>query len=269
LEKCPPLQIAETDLLGGFMKVSVEIPVFKHHFLNEAIESVLRQTYREWHLYLLSDGASRKAQRIMEEWRSHSSISVRFEENAGVGTSRRKLTEWSTSECILPMDDDDVLLPECLSQMVACLDAHAEAGIVRAKRVFLDRKGRKVDRAQWFPFEPRKLLYGMTCDVHNHSQPVLIRRSAYLKTEGWFGFEEFGGAGEDCDIFLKIEEVAEIVLLEMELYGYRLHRKRFSKDLGSRSAFEMWRRLADMTIRRRGLRLMRVNDTPPFEYMRI
>jgi glycosyltransferase involved in cell wall biosynthesis len=251
------------------MKVSVEIPVFKHQFLNEAIESVLRQTCREWHLYLLSDGASRKAQKILEQWSEHPGISVRFQENAGVGPSRRKLTEWSTSEYILPMDDDDVLFPECLSQMAACMDAHPEAGIVRAKRVFFDRKGRKVDRPQWFPFEPRTFRDGMTCDVHNHSQPVLIRRSAYLKTEGWFGFGEFGGAGEDCDIFLKIEEVAEIVLLDMELYGYRLHRKRFSKDLGAPSAFEMWRRLADMTIRRRGLRLMRVNDTPPFEYARI
>lgn len=251
------------------MKVSVEIPVFKHHFLNDAIQSVLRQTYTNWHLYLLSDGASRKANRIMGEWSETPRISVRFEENAGVGPSRRKLTEWSTSEYILPMDDDDILFSECLSQMVARMDAHPEAGILRAKRVFLDRKSRRVDKAQWFPFEPRKFLYGMTCDVHNHSQPILIRRSAYVQTQGWFGFDEFRGAGEDCDIFLKIEEVAKIVLLDKELYGYRLHSKRFSKELGSRTAFEMWRRLADRTILRRGLRLTRVNDRPPFKYVRI
>jgi glycosyltransferase involved in cell wall biosynthesis len=250
------------------MKVSVEIPVFKHHFLNEAVLSVLQQTFTDWHLYLLSDGATRKAKRIMEQWSANPKISVRFEENAGVGPSRRKLTAWSTSEYILPMDDDDILFPGCLHEMVTRMDAHLEVGIVRAGRVFIDRKGRRVDEQSWFPFEPRKYLYGMTCDVHNHSQPVLIRRRAYDKTEGWFGFKEFGGAGEDCDIFLKIEEVSEIVLLDRVLYGYRLHRRRFSKELGSQSAFEMWRRLADSTIQRRGLRLRRVNERPPFEYVR-
>jgi len=250
------------------MSVSVEIPVFKHPFLTDAIQSVLRQTYSDWRLYLLSDGASRKAQSIMREWSVHPRIEVRFEENAGVGPARRKLTEWSDSDFILTMDDDDLLLEGCLSRMVACMEAHPEAGIVRARRVFIDKKGRTVNEPQWFPFEPRSMFQGMTRDVHNHSQPALIRRAAYEKTPGWFGFQEFGGAGEDCDLFLKIEEVASIVLLDEALYAYRLHRSRFSRNLGSKSALEMWRRLADMTIERRGLKLVRTNQTPPFEYVR-
>ena len=248
------------------MRVSVEIPVFKHTYLDQTIESVIAQTHDDWHLYLLSDGASRKAQRIMHEWADHPKLSVRFEANAGIGPSRRKLSAWSESELILPMDDDDLLFPDCLTEMAACMEAHPEAGITRARRTFVDKKGKPVDERQWFPFEPRTTAYGMTTDIHNHSQPAMIRRAAYDETEGWFGFEEFHGAGEDCDLFLKIEEVAEIVLLDRVLYGYRLHRKRFSRDLGSKSAYEMWRRLADMTIDRRGLALRRTNDKPPFAY---
>ncbi|MFC1888278.1 glycosyltransferase [Thermodesulfobacteriota bacterium] len=251
------------------MKVSVEVPVFKHKFLKETIRSVLMQEFDNWHLYLLSDGASAKARKIMTTLGKHPKISIRFEENCGIGPSRRKLTDWSDSDYIVPLDDDDILLPDCLTEMVACMDSHERAGLVRARRKFVDQKGRILDESCWFPFEERKMFLGMTCDVHNHSQPCLIRREAYDKTEGWFGFHEYGGAGEDCDIFLKIEEVAEIVLLDKVLYGYRLHRKRFSRDLGSKSAYQMWKRLADMTIRRRGLKLRRVNDKPPFEYERI
>jgi glycosyltransferase involved in cell wall biosynthesis len=251
------------------MKVSVEIPVFKHRYLNEAIESVLQQSFEDWHLYLLSDGGSLKAQEIMRTWSKDPKISVRFEENRGIGAARRALAEWSTSEFIFPMDDDDMIFENCLSEMVGCMETHPEAGIVRARRAFVDKKGRRSDEVCWFPFAPRKMLYGMTTDVHNHSQPVLIRRRAYDQTDGWFGFEEFGGAGEDCDIFLKIEEVADLVLLDKVLYGYRLHRRRYSRDLGSKSAYEMWRSLADITIQRRGLKLRRTNDKPPFTYVRI
>ena len=66
------------------MKVSVEIPVFKHRYLNEAIESVLQQSFEDWHLYLLSDGGSLKAQEIMRTWSKDPKISVRFEENRGI-----------------------------------------------------------------------------------------------------------------------------------------------------------------------------------------
>ena len=68
---------------------------------------------------------------------------------------------------------------------------------------------------------------------------------------------------------LKIEEVADIVLLDKVLYGYRLHRRRYSRDLGPKSAYEMWRRLADITIQRRGLKIRRINEKPPFSYVKI
>jgi len=251
------------------MKVSVEVPVFKHKYLEETIQSVLGQSFQDWHLYLLSDGASMKAQKVIRKWADHPKISVRFGENIGIGPSRGKLTAWSESEYILPLDDDDILFSDCIAEMTACMDKHKEAGLVRARRKFIDKKGKVLDEPCWFPFEERKLYCGMTCDLYNHSQPTLIRRSAYDKTEGWFGFQQYGGAGEDCDIFLKIEEVADIILLDRILYGYRLHRKRFSRELGSKSAYDMWRMLADVTIERRRLPLRRINDKPPFEYEQI
>jgi len=98
--------------------------------------------------------------------------------------------------------------------MTACVDNNNEAGLVRARRKFINKQGKVLDEACWFLFEERKLYRGMTCDLHNHCQPTLIRRSAYDKTDGWFGFQQYGGAGEGCDIFLKIEEVADIILFD-------------------------------------------------------
>ena len=74
---------------------------------------------------------------------------------------------------------------------------------------------------------------------------MLISRAAYNRTAGWKGFEEFRSAGEDCDIFIKIEEVAPIELLDAVLYYYRLSDRRTSLVITDRAAYEMWRRLAD------------------------
>src|SRR5256885_5318435 len=108
----------------------------------------------------------------------------------------------------------------------------------------------------------------MVTDLRNHTQPYLIRRSAYERTSGWEGFEDFGFAGEDCDIYLKLEEVGTIELLDETLYYYRLHPNRASLVLTDEGAYEMWRRLADKTIARIGLPLKRLNQQPPFVYER-
>jgi len=246
-------------------RVSVEVPVFKHRFLEEAIKSVFAQTFDDWVLVLLSDGAGWRARRIMKRFRS-GKVLVHFQENRGVGFARRRLAELTDSEFMLTLDDDDLLEPTALEEMVASMEQDPGAAIVRARRRFIGRRGNPIEVTPWFPFAPRTKYCGMTTDVHNHSQPAMLRRSMYEKTEGWSGFEEFKGAGEDCDIFLKMEEVGRIVLLDRVLYKYRLHHRRFSRDLGPESAYAMWRLLADSTIRRRGLALKRINDRPPFRY---
>ena len=109
----------------------------------------------------------------------------------------------------------------------------------------------------------------MVTDVFNQAQPYLIRRSAYDRTRGWTGFADFMGAGEDCDIFLQLEEVAHFEFIDEVLYHYRLHDDRASHALTSEAAFEMWRRLSDGAIARMGLPLSRVSAAPPFVYERL
>jgi glycosyltransferase involved in cell wall biosynthesis len=254
--------------------VSVEVPVFKHHYLKETIESVIKQTYKDWILYLLSDGASLEAEDILRQCGDNKKIFTRFRENKGICITRKELTKWSgeetDSDFILPVDHDDLLLPTTIEEMVDCHQQNPTSGIVRARRMFINENSEPLEEKQWFPFAPRKYFAGMTIDLHNHSQPYMIRRSAYLQTEGWDGFsEEFKGAGADCDIFLKIEEVSDIILLDRVLYRYRLNPYRFSLELGIEGAKKMYCDLADKTIARRKLKLKRVNSIPPFQYQKI
>lgn len=253
------------------VQVSIEVPVFKGKWLIPCIDSVLHQTSSDWELSLVWDGGDELSRAILEriEKLSHPRIHVWFRENQGIARARRFLTEHSGGQWILPLDDDDVLAPEAVAAFLGEARAKPWAGIIRAQRSFIDEQGRPVDMPPWFPFEARHYEQGMVTDVFNHCQPYLIRRSAYDRTSGWEGFEDFGQAGEDCDIFTKIEEVATIELLPRILYHYRLNSQRASNGLGAPAAKEMWRRIADRTIARIGLPLRRVSDEQPFRYERL
>jgi tetratricopeptide (TPR) repeat protein/glycosyltransferase involved in cell wall biosynthesis len=255
---------------GGSPMVSVEIPVFKGGWVMPCIESVLYQTSTRWRLSIRWDGGDALSRRILEVVArlQHPNIQVHFGENRGIAYNRRFLTEHSQGEYVLPLDDDDMLAPGAVEKFLAFVAARPWSGIARARRAFIDEVGRPVNQDPWFPFEPRHYQRGMVQDVFNHCQPMLISRSAYMRTAGWEGFEEFRCAGEDCDIFIKIEEVAPIELLDDVLYYYRLSDRRTSLVLTDRAAYEMWRRLADGAIARIGLPLERTNERPPFTYAR-
>lgn len=252
------------------MIVSVETPVFKGGWLKRCIDSVLYQSSPNWKLSLLWDGGDEQSRQILEEVDrlGHPNVNVYFEPNRGIARARHTLSERSEGDFILPLDDDDALPFHAVERFLEVAQTRPWASVIRAQRKFIDESGRVLDTPAWFPFEPRHYQHGMVTDLFNHSQPYLIRRSAYDRTQGWEGFEDFRYAGEDCDIYLKLEEQGSIELLDDVLYYYRINSDRASLVLTDDAAFEMWRRLADKTIERIGLDLRRTNDQVPYHYER-
>jgi glycosyltransferase involved in cell wall biosynthesis len=253
------------------MIVSVEVPVFKGGWLQRCIDSVLCQNSPHWKLSLLWDGGDRQSRKILEKLkrRRHPNVRVHFAENRGIARARRYLSEHSHGDFILPLDDDDALPFNAVERFLAVAEEKPWSSVIRGQRKIIDEEGKVLDTPPWFPFEKRHYQNGMVMDLNNHAQPYLIRRSAYERTAGWEGFEDFRFAGEDCDIYLKLEETGTIELLDEILYYYRVHEERASLVLTDLGAYEMWRRLADKTIKRIGLPLQRLNDRPPFQYERI
>lgn len=250
------------------MRVSIEVPVFKGRFLSPCIDSVLAQTSRSWTLSLVWDGGDEQSREILEQLQRQGDprVRVHFNENHGIAGARRFLTEHSEGEYILPLDDDDVLPPHAVERFLQVATERPWASLIRGRRVFIDEQGAVVEQEPWFPFGPRSFDRGMVTDIFNQAQPYLIRRSAYHRTRGWTGFTDFMGAGEDCDMFLQLEEVAHFEFIDEVLYHYRLHGDRASHTLTSAAAFEMWRRLCDEAIARMGLPLRRISAAPPFVY---
>jgi glycosyltransferase involved in cell wall biosynthesis len=250
------------------MIISIEVPVFKGQFLQQCINSVLKQSSNAWELSIVWDGGDLLSKKILDQVnsRGHPNIKIYFTKNQGIAKARAFLSNLNSHPYILPLDDDDELAPNAIELFIKTASENPWASLIRGRRGFINEKSEIVDEPQWFPFAPRNYYKGMVTDIFNQSQPYLIRRTAYEKTYGWRGFNDFMHAGEDCDIFLQLEELAHFELIDELLYYYRLHNDRASNELTSAAAFEMWRRLADESLIRMQLNLVRRNNNPPFVY---
>ena len=106
-------------------KVSIIMPVYNaEKYLCEAIESVLKQTYTDFELFLINDMSTDNSKQICIEYAKRDRRIVLLENNSethGPGPTRNIGLDYATGEYIYLMDADDWidknLLEYCVDRM--------------------------------------------------------------------------------------------------------------------------------------------------------
>lgn len=104
-------------------------------YFEEAIESVIAQTYPHWELLLVDDGSSDRSTAVAQEYASQYPGQIRYLEhehhrNRGKSTSRNLGIAHAKGDYIALLDADDVYLPQKLEKQVATLQNHPEAAMI-------------------------------------------------------------------------------------------------------------------------------------------
>src|SRR5689334_5372936 len=119
--------------MNNKLLVSIITPFFNtENFLQEAIESVIYQTYENWELLLIDDGSTDNSMRIAQEYAAKYPDKIRYLEhhkhqNRGKSTSRNLGINHAKGEYICFLDADDVFMPLKLEKQLAILAAYPEA----------------------------------------------------------------------------------------------------------------------------------------------
>ena len=120
--------------------ISVVIPVYNvEKYLEECIESVLRQSYQNFEIILVDDGSTDRSGIICDTYAAQDKrIQVVHQKNGGLSVARNTGFERSSGEYIYFLDSDDWIVPETLAGLVNKLkEDDAEAVFFDAKS-FLD-----------------------------------------------------------------------------------------------------------------------------------
>ncbi len=112
-------------------KVSVVIPCYNQgHFLDEAVDSVLVQTFRDFEIIVVDDGSTDPfTEHLLADYRKEKT-SVLHTANQGLASARNNGIREASGQYILPLDADDRIAPEYLAEAVQILDGNPDIGIV-------------------------------------------------------------------------------------------------------------------------------------------
>lgn len=146
--------------------VSVVIPCFgQAHFLPEAIESVLDQTYPHLEILVIDDASPDNASPIASRYPG---VRCLRGENAGMAGARNLGIRSTSGDFLVFLDSDDRLLPSAIETGIDMLEKHPEsaAAIGTYQRIAQDGT-----------------------PIKTHEQPI-VRREHYprLLAENWAGF---------------------------------------------------------------------------------
>jgi len=232
-------------------------------FIDEAIESVFGQTYKNWELFLVDDGSTDNSMGIALRFAKQRAERVRYLEHAGhqnrgMSASRNLGIRHARGEYIGFLDADDVWLPHKLERQVEILNAHREAGMIYGSPQLWHGWTEKLediqrDCLQDIGVPPDTLvsppglltLFLARKAITPAPSDVLLRREI---VEGLGGFEDsFRGIYEDQVFFAKV-----CLKVPVFVSGECWDRHRQHRD----SACSVWRRTGEYYSAEAGLRFL-------------
>src|SRR5699024_1200447 len=99
------------------MLISVIIPIYnKEEYLDECINSVVNQTYKNLEIILVNDGSTDRSEVIINKWyKKDDRIVFLNQENKGVSSARNKGISKANGEYVFFIDADDRLEDNALN----------------------------------------------------------------------------------------------------------------------------------------------------------
>ncbi|MCK4782640.1 MAG: glycosyltransferase, partial [Desulfobacteraceae bacterium] len=137
---------------GDEIRISVVIPCYNQaHYLPEAVESIVNQTYTNWQCIIVNDGSSDNTGEVAGELiKKYSNHDIRLIEkpNGGVADARNTGIDAAESDWVLLLDSDDMFERTFMQKAVDIIRREPKTDIVFAN---LQQFG--ADSGEWIPDE--------------------------------------------------------------------------------------------------------------------
>jgi glycosyltransferase involved in cell wall biosynthesis len=229
-------------------RVTVVMAVYNAaQFLEEAVASVLSQSWRDFELIVVDDASTDGSAAVLDRFDDPRIRVIRHSSNQGASSSRNDALAAAQGEYIAIMDADDVCAPNRLARQVEYLNTHAAVGLVGcAVYDNIDVAGSVLYTSR-LPEDNKAIqqaIMARWCFLHSS---IMFRRSL---CEAAGGYRSAFEPAEDHDFVLRLLERTQAHNLGEPLVTYRLNHNGLTV-VGHQYVDELRRMLIRLALRRR------------------
>ncbi len=207
--------------------ISVIMPVYNaSHYIGEAIESILTQTYKKFEFLILDDGSIDNSLGIINRYAIQDSrIKFWSRSNKGVTKSLNELLNKTKNNLIARMDADDVALPKRFEKQIKYLSDNLNCVAVGCKVLAIDHVGNPL--SYWCKQQSHEKIDEILINPLNSGVTVICHPAVMYRRESVFTVGKYREkilASQDLDLFLRLaENGGKLANLSEVLLKYRLH----------------------------------------------
>ncbi len=202
-------------------KVTILMAVYNgEKYLNEAIDSILEQTYHDYEFIIINDGSSDGSGKIIQSYNDERIRFVNNERNIGLASTLNKGIKLSTSEYIARMDQDDISLPTRIEKQVAYLQKHKDVILLGTGCIEIDIAGKMVKQHRYH-IKHKHLIKCFERGESPFPHSSVIYKTEVVKEIN--GYRNRLNDAEDLDLWLRLSFLGKIGCLSAPLIKLRKH----------------------------------------------
>jgi len=186
-------------------------------YIQEAIESVLNQTYSNWELVIVDDCSTDNSIEKIKFYLIDKRIKlIALKRQFGVGFAKKTACENATNQILGILDADDKLYNEALEILAKVYQENPDIGFVYTNMWNCDSnlKNCKINKLVRFIPDKKSIFYPYIFHFKT------FRKDAYKKIKG---YDPNLRSAVDKDIIYQLEEVIKFKFINIPLYYYRHH----------------------------------------------
>jgi len=217
-------------------KISIVVACYNSaKFVETAVKSVIKQTYKNWEIIICDDASTDKSYKVIKHFVKNSDYKDRIKilkhgKNHGYGKTLRDVIESGNGELIGILDSDDALASiNALKVMIKKHEKHPEASLVYSNYYECDVKLSVLRKGPSRQLKSNESYLNTKIRISHFK---VFKRSLYNKTDG---VNPNLRKSVDKDLNLKLEEVGKLIYVNRLLYFYRNHQKNLTNSLRKRS----------------------------------
>ncbi|WP_431136683.1 glycosyltransferase family 2 protein [Psychroserpens mesophilus] len=204
--------------------LTVIMPVYNgEKYLEEAIDSILNQTFTDFKLLVLNDNSTDSTPAILQAYQNKDNRVqvINKSKNEGPANLRNEGIEKAQTEFIALMDADDVALPTRFEKQLDVFKNNPNIGVCGTWFTFFGDKQKLIKHS--VTSEKLKVQFLNSCGIGN---PTVMFRASVIKD---FRFEHQYVPAEDYGLWSQVIQVTDFYNIPESLLNYRWHPNNISQ----------------------------------------
>ena len=205
-------------------------------YIEEAINSVINQIYTNWEIVIVDDASSDNSKEVLNKYEINSNIRIFHNKvNKGCGYTKSKCVNHANGEYAGFLDPDDKLDEKAVEIMVNSHISNKKASLIYSTFYVINENSKNQEISN-FPYQIPETSSYLQQRSGRISHFATFKTILYNKTSG---IDPKFIRAVDQDLYLKLEEVGELIFINMPLYYYRVNENGIS-NFGNRKKAVSW-----------------------------